>query len=664
MSRAKHPGVKAFVRKVSIRISRGQGSWLTLLLLLVVLVPSVCLLWLMNQTVRNERLAGRQRLVEAYRGHLSLTRARLETFWKQQAADLESQAVTLPAASLFAREIRDGLADAVVCFGPTGNVVYPSHASWSEPESSEITGSSWTAAEQLESSDLAAAAGAYAAVAHRTTNASLAALALQAQARCLVQAGSNAEAIAVLTGPLSDPRYRKAADPQGRLIIPNAELLALELLKVSSPDRIKAPLQRLRTQLLDYDRSSMPSAQRRFLMRELQRLFPDEARFPTLAAEELAARYVEAGTAGRLEAGFHPTPLPGIWQFSSAGGRVVTLHRIENLPARWLKTVAPQDLPTDVRVDFVAPGQEAKGSIRSEPAGTMFPGWRLALSPANPALFDVAARERATTYVWIVVLAVATVCVLALLALSLVRRQLALTQLRNDLVANVTHELKTPLSSMRLLVETLLDSPRLEEQTAREYLKLIATENVRLSRLIDNFLTFSRIERNKYSFDFKEVPATAIAEGAAAAVRERFNAPGCRFEVSIPSDLPRMVADEGALVTALVNLLDNAYKYSGDDKRITLTAGAENGTVRFTVADNGIGLSSRDAKRIFKRFFQVDRQASRTTGGCGLGLSIVQFVVSAHGGTVRVDSRPGSGSRFIVSIPANGPNPGSTEVKP
>jgi len=97
----------------------------------------------------------------------------------------------------------------------------------------------------------------------------------------------------------------------------------------------------------------------------------------------------------------------------------------------------------------------------------------------------------------------------------MVRRQAALTQLRNDLVANVTHELKTPLSSMRLLVETLLNSPQLNEKTAREYLELIAKEIFRLSRLIDNFLTFSRIERNKYTFDFKEVPAKAIVESAA-----------------------------------------------------------------------------------------------------------------------------------------------------
>jgi signal transduction histidine kinase len=247
--------------------------------------------------------------------------------------------------------------------------------------------------------------------------------------------------------------------------------------------------------------------------------------------------------------------------------------------------------------------------------------------------------------------------VLAALALRLVRRQVALTLLRNDLVANVTHELKTPLSSMRLLVDTLLNSPRLNEQTAREYLQLIAQENLRLSRLIDNFLTFSRMERNKYAFGFKEVPAAEIAEGAITAVTERFNVPGCRFTTQIAPELPCVTADADALVTAVVNLLDNAYKYSGEEKQITLSAEAANGSVFFAVKDNGIGLSPRDTKRIFKRFYQVDQRLSRSGGGCGLGLSIVKFIVSAHHGVVRVESQPGRGSTFTISLPATPAGP-------
>jgi signal transduction histidine kinase len=216
----------------------------------------------------------------------------------------------------------------------------------------------------------------------------------------------------------------------------------------------------------------------------------------------------------------------------------------------------------------------------------------------------------------------------------------------------VTHELKTPLSSMRLLVETLLNSPTLEEKTAREYLQLIAHENLRLSHLIDNFLAFSRIERDKYSFDFRPVPAREILDNAAGAVRERFNVAGCQFATKVAADLPPVLVDSGAMVTALVNLLDNAWKYSGDEKEILLTAEARNGDVIFAVKDNGIGLPAAEKDRIFKRFYQVDPKLSRTGSGCGLGLSIVQFIVTAHHGAITVESEPGKGSTFTIMLPA------------
>jgi signal transduction histidine kinase len=198
----------------------------------------------------------------------------------------------------------------------------------------------------------------------------------------------------------------------------------------------------------------------------------------------------------------------------------------------------------------------------------------------------------------------------------------------------------------------LLQSSPLHEETARQYLQLIATENVRLSRLIDNFLAFSRIERNKLAFDFTQVSSGAIAERAAAAVRERFAAAGCRFALQAAPALPPVVADADAMVTVLLNLLDNAWKYSGDEKQITLSAGAENGNVVFAVKDNGIGLSPRETKRIFKRFYQVDQRLARTGGGCGLGLSIVHYIVTAHHGTIRVESEPARGSTFIITLPA------------
>ena len=223
---------------------------------------------------------------------------------------------------------------------------------------------------------------------------------------------------------------------------------------------------------------------------------------------------------------------------------------------------------------------------------------------------------------------------------------------KNDLLATVSHELKTPLASMRVLVDTLVDADEHDEQRVREYLGLIAKENARLSRLIENFLTFSRMERNKVKFDREEMSAAAIVAATRESVGERFHGPDCRFEVEVPTQLPSVVADRDALVTVLLNLLDNAYKYSKGEKEIHLRAFAENGDVCFAVEDRGIGLSRQSAKRVFERFFQVDQSLARSGSGVGLGLSIVHFIVDAHGGTIDVESEPGAGSTFTVRLPA------------
>jgi signal transduction histidine kinase len=239
-----------------------------------------------------------------------------------------------------------------------------------------------------------------------------------------------------------------------------------------------------------------------------------------------------------------------------------------------------------------------------------------------------------------------------LLAVRLLRRQTTLARLKNDLAATVSHELKTPLASMRVLVDTLLSSEKLNEQTTREYLQLIAQENERLSRLIQNFLTFSRMERKKHTFLLSPLPASEIIDAAVDAVRERFQAPGCSFEAQVDPDLPIVMCDRDALAAALINLLDNAWKYSGDIKHIVLRARSESGKVIFSVQDNGIGIARSDSKRIFQSFYQIDQRLSRAESGCGLGLSIVQFITTAHDGDVSVESEPGRGSTFTICLPA------------
>jgi signal transduction histidine kinase len=436
-------------------------------------------------------------------------------------------------------------------------------------------------------------------------------------------------------------------DGQGRIAEANAELLALE----NEPANPQLAA-RLRARVLDYS-GALPAAQRRFLMREMQRLVPGET-FPTLAAEDLSARWLDAHPGAALPDTLRPANLPGVWQAASPGRHVILLFETATLRAKLDDAARDPALPAGVRVNALAPSDDAAdATLVAVPLGAALPGWRLALSLDDRASFDTAAEQRATRHLLIGSVVTAAMLVLALLIARSFGRQVRLTRLKNDLVANVSHELKTPLSAMRALVDTLLDTERFDEKTTREYLQLLSTENARLSRLIDNFLTFSRLERDKFRFQFAPLRPEVVVDEAVAALGERARAAGCTFETHTAQSLPAIQGDRDALVTALLNLLDNAWKYSGDEKRITLRTEARNGSVLFRVQDNGVGLTPRQSRAVFDRFHQADNRLSRAVGGCGLGLSIVRSIATAHRGRVEVESEPGRGSTFTLEIPTS-----------
>jgi signal transduction histidine kinase len=282
--------------------------------------------------------------------------------------------------------------------------------------------------------------------------------------------------------------------------------------------------------------------------------------------------------------------------------------------------------------------------------GPAMPGWQASFTVLDTGILESAAQARTRVYVWT---AVAGIGLFALLGVALAygyRRQVTLARLQTDTVAAISHELRTPLASMRLLVDGLLRDRELDVSKTREYLQLMSTENGRLTRLIDNVLAFSRLERGRRTLAFSETNPADVVRTAVAAMRER-TAAGVDIRIDVAPDLPPLQADADALVTALLNLLDNAYKYTPGDRRIGVTASCQNGCVLMAVDDNGIGIPPRERTRIFRRFYRVDRRLSRDTAGVGLGLSIVRDIVGAHGGSVDVISEPGAGSTFIMRLP-------------
>jgi signal transduction histidine kinase len=619
--------------KTIVRAGRDSDAWPIALVLVAVLVPAVCLLWFMSAAMRNEHYAARQILADAWRVQLSASRARVEEHWNQTALQLQELSRGGPPPVAFARCIQSGLVDSVVLFDELGRTIYPNQPL--APAATDM-GARWEEGSALEHRrrDFGAAAKVYDALARNATNINQRARALQAQARCLVHAGAKQDAIRLISELLGAEQYGRAVDQQGRLIVANAELMALEL--IEDPAAFQATALRLQQRLTDYENVALAAPQRRFLMKELRRI--SRAEFSTLAAEELAAA-------------FYDRTLPAdAWQLITPNRRVVALVSHDKLVHQL--TTLVRDPRNDAEITVLPPGKENAAAFVSLELGNPFPGWRLAISPADSTRLNTMIKHRTAIYLWRGALLVAVMGGLTLLAVRVLRRQTALARLKNDLAATVSHELKTPLASMRVLADTLLNSNKLDEQTTREYLQLIAQQNERLSRLIHNFLTFSRIERDRHTFHFAPCSVAEIVAGAVEAMRERFQAAGCRFESHVAPDLPAVMADREAVTAALINLLDNSWKYSGDIKQISLAARVEKGKVVFSVQDNGIGIAPREHARIFRSFYQVDRKLSRSEGGCGLGLSIVQFIVAAHNGSVSVESEPGRGSTFTISLPA------------
>jgi len=441
----------------------------------------------------------------------------------------------------------------------------------------------------------------------------------------------------------------------GRSVEANTDLLALEKWPDRNDPAFKNALARLEAKVTNYGTVTLMAPQRRFLMHELQRLDPN-AQFPTLEAEELAARFLEANPSITWGKPMRLTLQDGIWSMPSYGReeKVMVLYSTTGLRNKLANMVREVGSTKGVDIVVLAPGEDVmtKTTLVTVPFTSELPGWGLAVSLDDDRIFDTEAAKRVKLLVAVACTVIAAMSVLSLIIARSFGKQVQLARLKNDLVATVSHELKTPLTAMRALVDTLLDKEQFDENTTREYLKLLATENARLSRLIDNFLTFSRLERNKFTFEFARVRPEQIVEGAVAALGERAQATGCVLESHTANNLPPIRGDADALVTALLNLLDNAWKYTGNEKHIVLRTESHNGSVCFAVEDNGIGLTPRESTRVFRRFYQADQGLSRSAGGCGLGLSIVQSIVEAHHGSVRVESEPGHGSTFTIEIPA------------
>jgi len=231
-----------------------------------------------------------------------------------------------------------------------------------------------------------------------------------------------------------------------------------------------------------------------------------------------------------------------------------------------------------------------------------------------------------------------------------VSKEMALARLKSDFVSNVSHELRTPLSLIRLYAETLelgrLSSP----EKHQEYYCIIRKESERLTALINNILDFSRIEAGRKEYDFRETDMRELVFNTLESYRYQIEQHGFTLEEKI-AEVPPLRVDREAMARSLVNLVNNALKYSQDRKYIGVKLYRENGSVKLEVIDHGIGIPSNEQNKIFEKFYRVGDPLVHNTKGSGLGLSLVQHIARAHGGDVIVDSAPGAGSKFTITLP-------------
>lgn len=234
-------------------------------------------------------------------------------------------------------------------------------------------------------------------------------------------------------------------------------------------------------------------------------------------------------------------------------------------------------------------------------------------------------------------------------------RQLELAGMKAGFVSNVTHELKTPIAMIRLAVETLEMKRFKSPDEERKFLGIIDRETQRLAGLVDNVLDFARLEAGRGIFKFDRVDVTQVAASAIDSLKPRLEHLGFRLDVDLPEGLPPARADATALTHCVLNLLDNAVKYSRQRREIRVAAGARNGWVTLSVADRGIGIAPGDRRRIFEKFVRLENGLVHDVRGAGLGLSLVDQIMRAHGGRVEVQSAMGEGSTFTLALPAAGP---------
>jgi signal transduction histidine kinase len=314
----------------------------------------------------------------------------------------------------------------------------------------------------------------------------------------------------------------------------------------------------------------------------------------------------------------------------------------------------PEGYSSDPKPWVVSPGWGSGKSEVMRNLDNVFRGLSLGIKFQGTTA-DAIGRRWAVQSFWILgVLSVVMIGGL-ILAYRSVNREMSLARLKSDFVSNVSHELRTPLALIRLYAETLELGRITTVEKKEEYYRIIRKESERLSALINNILDFSRIEAGRKEYDFRETDIAELVRNTLDTYRYQIEQQGFALEENLDSGVPRVRVDREAIARALVNLVNNALKYSANEKFLGVRLYRENSALKIEVIDRGIGIPRREQAKIFEKFYRTGDPLVHNTKGSGLGLALVRHITDAHGGNVQVESTPGKGSTFTLSLPLSGP---------
>jgi len=227
-----------------------------------------------------------------------------------------------------------------------------------------------------------------------------------------------------------------------------------------------------------------------------------------------------------------------------------------------------------------------------------------------------------------------------------------LEKVRQDFIANISHELRTPIASCKAIVETLQNGAVNDKKIAEDFLQRLQVETDKLAQMVNELGELSRIESGELALRLEPVDIAAVITRVTERLRTQADRARLRVDIDIPGDLPRVVGDSNRIEQVLVNLVHNAIKFTPQNGKITVSAAVSDGMVLVSVRDTGMGIPEDDLPHIFERFYKVDK--ARSGGGTGLGLAIAKHIVQAHGGDIRVESVLDKGSTFMFTLPVAG----------